>query len=123
MNKKEALIIFGFALTFIIIVGVLIYVLTSSPQFEIISHNGVLGYESFYPETRYNYTVYVNVKHNSGTNTLTLYCELTREDLTTVTKQQIVTLNIGEQEVVTFFFTNEDLKGKIPIQYRIYGEK
>ena len=101
----------------------LIDVYESRFKFEIVSHNGVLGYESFYPEIKYNYTVFAEVKHVLGdSNIITFYCELTREDLTKIIKQKTVSLQKGETEVIEFFFSNADLKGACPHQYKIYWE-
>lgn len=119
MDKRIIALILGL----VIVVGLaVVYFIFNRTQFEIVSHNGVLGYESFYPETRYNYTVYVEIKHVVGdTNTITIYCELTREDITKITQQQTITLLVGESKIIQFFFSNDDLKGKIPTQYKIWG--
>ena len=124
--KPQVIIGIVIAIVAAIVIGYLIKTYMTPPvyQFEIVSHNGVLGTESVYPEIRYNYTVYVKVKNVLGdSNSITVYCELTREDLTTVTKQKTILINKGEEKIVTFFFSNEDLKGKVPAQYKIYGNK
>ena len=67
-------------------------------------------------------TVYVRIRNVLGvSNSITLYCELTREDLATVTKQKTVIIEKGEEKIVTFFFSNEELLGKPPVKYRVYS--
>lgn len=61
----------------------------SQPAYEIVSHNGILGVESIYPTAQYNYTVYVDVKNVRASMPTNLHCELTREDLSKIIKQQI----------------------------------
>lgn len=111
----------------VIVIGLVVSVFlsdTKRTQFEIVSYNGVLGYDLDSDwNAVYNYTVYVKVKNVLGTSTsITVYCELTREDLTTITKHEIIPLNKGESETIKFFFSNQDLKGASPHQYKIYGE-
>ena len=121
MDKRIIALIVGLVIV-VSLAAVYFFLIFNRTQFEIVSHNGVLGYESIYPETRYNYTVYVEIKHVVGdTNTITIYCELTREDLTKITKQQTITLLVGESKIIEFFFSNDDLLGKIPTQYKIWG--
>jgi hypothetical protein len=116
--KKIGLAVIVFAV--LAVVGLSLYAMTPSYQFKIVSDNGVLGVESVYPVLKYNYTVYAEIKHVAGSvNTVTVQCELTREDLTTITRQQTITLLVGESKVTRFFFSNDDLKGKIPAQYKI----
>lgn len=115
--------VIGIAISIVVAIEVLLYLGslgTFGSQFEIVSHNADLGIE--FP-SGYNYTILAKIKHNSGTtDSIIIYCELTREDLTTITKSETVTLTIGQEKIVSFFFSNEDLKGQIPHQYRIYGD-
>ena len=39
----------------------------------------------------------------------------------TVTKQKTVIIEKGEEKIVTFFFSNEELLGKPPVKYRVYS--
>lgn len=122
MEKATNLIavVVGVIISIILVGGIFVY--KDQFRFEILSHNGVLGIESLYPEVKYNYTVFTEVKYLwEYPNTMTLYCELTREDLTKTTKQKTITLQKGEMKVVEFSFSNEDLKGALPLRYRVYG--
>lgn len=127
--KKKTRILLGVALVAIIAVaGYLIYQRAKPTVygFEIVSHNGVLEYEVIVPETdiRYNYTIYVKVKNVlSDTNGITLHCALTRDDGFVIEKYQKVYINKGSEEIVIFFFSNDDLEGIIPIRYEVVGER
>lgn len=92
-------------------------------QSDMVAHNAVIGFESFYPEIKYNYTVYVTIKNVSVvTEDITVKCDITRPDLTICTKEfTISNLPAGEERTISFFFSNNDLQSQIPIQYKIYS--
>jgi len=120
-RKAKIALVVGVVIGSILGIVAIIYIISSTlPAYRIISHNGVLRVESVYPETRYNYTVYVEIEKVRGDSGVTVYCELTREDLTKITKQSVHILHKGEAKIIAFFFSNEDLKGRIPNKYRVY---
>lgn len=127
--KKKIKISLAIALVVIIAVfGYLIYQKATPTvyEFEIVSHNGVLRYEIIDPETeiRYNYTIYVKVRNvSSDTNGMTLHCALTREDFFVITKSQTVYIEKGNEDIVTFFFSNAELEGIPPVHYEVVGER
>lgn len=119
MSKKLAIGAGVVIIVIAVILGGVYYKKTRVVMFE--SHNGVLGV-SFYPEARYNYTVYAKVKNVLGvSDPITVYCELTRQDLTTITKHKTFSLHQGESKIVDFFFSNDELKGDTPRRYKVYG--
>lgn len=129
MSEIEKKII-AIAIVILAIIGVIVLIAIAliagiggfGTQFKIVSHNGEIRVESVYPEIRYNYTVYAKIRHNTGSqDSITITVELTRKDLSTITKEQTVTIPVGQEKILTFFFSNDDLKGEIPIQYKIYG--
>jgi len=120
-TTKRQWVAIGIVVVVVFVILVIIYV-NRPNSYEFVSHNGVLGCESVYPEIRYNYTVYVKIKNNLMTEPITIYCEITREDLTTITKQRTIYLDKGESVTIKFFFSNQDLKGASPHQYKLYGE-
>jgi hypothetical protein len=99
---------------------------TATSQFIITANNGVLdqGLDSNL-NIWYNYTVYASVKHltqGSAENTITLECTLTRSDLTNCTRDATISdLPVGSEQIISFFFSNSDLEGQLPLQYVISG--
>ncbi len=121
--KKIALSTLLVLLTAIVALGLLFLVGIITPRFIIVSHNDVLHVEGVYPGEMYSYTVYVEIRNlHPDLTTVTVYCELIREDLTKMIKQQTISLDGEETKVIEFFFSNEDLRGGVPKQYKVYGE-
>jgi len=74
-------------------VAMLYFTDSALPSYRILSHNRVLHLESVNPEVKYNYTVYAEIEKVRGdSEPVTVYCELTTEDLAKVTKQQTIYL-------------------------------
>ncbi len=129
LMKKKTKILLGVTLVAIIAVaGYLIYQRAKPAVygFEIVSHNGVLRYQVIDPEIAilYNYTITVKVRNVlSDTNGINLRCALTRYDYFVITKNQTVYINKGSEDIVIFFFSNDELQGMPPIHYEVVGER
>ena len=129
LMKKKTKLLLGVALVAITAVaGYLIYQRAKPTvyPFEIVSHNGVLRHQVIDPEIAilYNYTITVKVRNvSSDTNGINLHCALTRYDYLVIRKNQIVYINKGSEEIVTFFFSNAELENMPPIHYEVAAER
>jgi len=124
MNKiTKGLIISGIIISGIVAVYYIIgfYERSKSPVFTIISENGEphVDYDANFNPI-YTYTVYVKIKNVGIDGSKTVNCEITRYDLTTISKSQTVFLKANEEKIIDFFFSNLDLKGCLLTQYKIW---
>jgi len=93
----------------------------TEPAFSIVSHNDDIDVdydENFKPI--YRMTVYVKIENLNVDGSKTVFCEVSREDLTTCTKSKSVFIEGGTDKIISFLFTNTDLKGACPAQYKVW---
>ena len=94
---------------------------STSPVFNIVSHNDDIDIdydENFNPI--YTMTIYVKIENWGIDGSKMVYCEVSREDLTTCTKSQIVFIEAEKQKIISFVFKSSDLKGACPAQYKVW---
>ena len=68
-------------------------------------------------------TIFVTVSHRFGaTATITVFCEIYLPDSTTNIKLQQLTMSMGDQKIVSFWFSSADTGNQIPVQYKTWLE-
>ena len=101
--------------------GMKFYLQSREPVFSIVSHNDDIDVdydEDFNPI--YTMTVYVKIENLGIDGSKIVRCEVSREDLTTCTKSKSVFVEGGAEKIVSFLFTNTDLNGAYPAQYKVW---
>jgi hypothetical protein len=85
------------------------------PQFRMADVNGTWEAE---PE---NFVVYARVWNEGADGNEVVYCKVTKDDLTTISKSQQVYLHHNEETVAHFYFSyHGELEGRQPVKYQVW---
>jgi len=110
----------GIAVVAVIAVVVISFVVqrTTSPVFRLIDHNWDVDFD--YDENLnpvYTVTIFVKVRNDGIDGSQTIWCQITREDLSTIKKSKSLFLKSGQDMTINFVFSHSELTGAIPKEY------
>ncbi len=104
-----------------LIVALLVIQRKTNPVFRLIDHNWDVDFD--YDENLnpvYTVTIFVKVRNDGIDGSQTIWCQITREDLSTIKKSRSLFLRSSQDMTINFVFSHSELKGAIPKEYKAW---